>query len=64
MGRSADAILFSINEHSYSLSAAEKNAVDWGSRPYTDSVWNGKPAGIMSASVGMLAGASTAFDVR
>jgi chromate reductase, NAD(P)H dehydrogenase (quinone) len=57
MGRSADAILFSINEHNYSLSAAEENAVDWGSRPCTDGVRNGKPAGIMSASVGMPGGA-------
>lgn len=64
MGRSADAILFSINEHSYSLSAAEKNAVDWGSRPYTDSVWNGKPAGIMSARVGMLGGARGQYGLR
>jgi chromate reductase, NAD(P)H dehydrogenase (quinone) len=36
--RSADAILFSINEHNYSLSAAEKNALDSGSRPYAESV--------------------------
>jgi chromate reductase len=62
--RAADAVLFSINEHNYTLSAAEKNALDWGSRPYADSVWNGKPAGIMSASVGMLGGARAQYDLR
>ncbi|MGD0250007.1 MAG: NAD(P)H-dependent oxidoreductase [Thermoplasmata archaeon] len=62
--RTADAILFSINEHNYSLSAAEKNALDWGSRPYTDNVWNGKPAGIMSASIGMIGGARAQYDLR
>jgi chromate reductase, NAD(P)H dehydrogenase (quinone) len=62
--RTADAVLFSINEHNYSLSAAEKNAIDWGSRPYTDSVWDGKPAGIMSASVGMIGGARAQYDLR
>ncbi len=62
--RSADAILFSLNEHNYTLSAAEKNALDWGSRPYHENVWNGKPAGIMSASVGMLGGARAQYDLR
>jgi len=62
--KAADAILFSINEHNYGLSAAEKNALDWGSRPYTDSAWNGKPAGIMSASVGMIGGARAQYELR
>lgn len=62
--RSADAVLFSINEHNYGLSAAEKNAIDWASRPPSDNVWNGKPAGIMSASIGMLGGARAQYDLR
>ncbi len=62
--RAADAILFSINEHNYGLSAAEKNVLDWGSRPYAESVWNGKPAGIMSASIGMLGGARAQYELR
>lgn len=60
----ADAVLFSINEHNYGLSAAEKNAIDWGSRPYADNVWNGKPAGIMSASIGMVGGARAQYELR
>jgi chromate reductase len=62
--RAADAVLFSINEHNYSLSAAEKNAIDWASRPYGTSAWTGKPAGIMSASVGMTGGVRAQLDLR
>ncbi len=62
--RSADAFLFSINEHNYGLSAAEKNVLDWASRPYGDSVWDGKPAGILSASIGMIGGARAQYELR
>jgi len=62
--RSSDAVLFSLNEHNYGLSAAEKNVLDWGSRPFQESVWNGKPAGIMSASVGMIGGARAQYELR
>ncbi len=62
--RVADAVLFSLNEHNFGLSAAEKNVLDWGSRPYNDNVWNSKPAGILSASVGQLGGARAQYDLR
>ncbi len=62
--RAADAVLFSINEHNYSFSAAEKNAIDWASRPYGTSAWEGKPAGLMSASVGMMGGVRAQLDLR
>lgn len=62
--RACDAVLFSLNEHNYGLSAAEKNVIDWGSRPYKDSVWNGKPAGLMSASIGMIGGARAQYELR
>jgi len=62
--RSSDAVLFSLNEHNYGLSAAEKNAIDWASRPYPDNSWAGKPAGLMSASVGMLGGARAQYALR
>ena len=62
--RGADAVLFSLNEHNYGLSAAEKNVLDWGSRPYPDNVWNGKPAGILSASTGRLGGARAQYELR
>ncbi|MGA9838882.1 MAG: NAD(P)H-dependent oxidoreductase [Thermoplasmata archaeon] len=62
--RAADAVLFSINEHNYTLSAAEKNAIDWASRPYATSAWQGKPAGLMSASVGAMGGVRAQLDLR
>ena len=62
--RAADAVLFALNEHNYGLSAAEKNVLDWASRPYGDNSWDGKPAGIVSASVGMLGGARAQYELR
>jgi chromate reductase, NAD(P)H dehydrogenase (quinone) len=62
--RAADAVLFSLNEHNYGLSAAEKNVLDWVSRPYGENSWNGKPAGILSASVGQLGGARAQYELR
>src|SRR3989440_12085453 len=51
--RAADAILFVTPEYNYSLPGVLKNAIDWASRPYDDSAWNGKPVAIMGASVGL-----------
>lgn len=48
----ADAILFVTPEYNRSMPAALKNALDVGSRPYGQSVWNGKPGGIVSVSAG------------
>jgi len=62
--RASDAVLFSLNEHNYGLSAAAKNVLDWGSRPYAESVWNGKPAGMMSASIGMIGGVRAQYELR
>lgn len=41
-----------------------KNAIDWASRPYGDSAWNGKPATIMGASIGAIATARAQYDLR
>ena len=62
--RAADAVLFTINEHNYTLSAAEKNAIDWASRPYPTNAWLGKPAGLMSASIGAMGGVRAQLDLR
>ena len=48
----ADAVLFVTPEYNRGLPAALKNAVDVGSRPYGHSVWNGKPAAVISATMG------------
>ena len=62
--RAANAILFVTPEYNYSVSGVLKNAIDWASRPYGDSAWDGKPAGIMGASVGALGTARAQYHLR
>jgi chromate reductase, NAD(P)H dehydrogenase (quinone) len=62
--READAILFATPEYNYSISGVLKNAIDWASRPYGDSAWEGKPAAIMGASGGNIATARAQYDLR
>jgi chromate reductase, NAD(P)H dehydrogenase (quinone) len=62
--RAAGAILFALNEHNFGLSAAEKNVLDWVSRPAGDNSWSGKAAGILSSSVGILGGARAQYALR
>lgn len=62
--READAILFVTPEYNYSIPGVLKNAIDWASRPYGDSAWDGKPAAIMGASVGAIATARAQYDLR
>lgn len=50
--RAADAILFVTPEYNYSVPGVLKNAIDWASRPYGDSAWNGKPVAMIGASIG------------
>ena len=62
--READAIVFVTPEYNYSIPGVLKNAIDWASRPYGDSAWNGKPAAIMGASVGGIATARAQYHLR
>jgi chromate reductase len=50
--RAADGLLFVTPEYNRSVPGVLKNAIDHASRPYGQSVWAGKPAGVMGASVG------------
>lgn len=50
--RKFDGVLFVTPEYNRSMPGALKNAIDVGSRPYGKSIWNGKPAGIVSVSPG------------
>lgn len=52
----ADAVLFVTPEYNRSIPGGLKNAIDVGSRPYGKSVWQGKPAAIISVSPGMVGG--------
>lgn len=62
--RSADAILFVTPEYNYSVPGVLKNAIDWASRPYGDSAWNGKPVAVMGASVGTIGTARAQYHLR
>jgi chromate reductase len=60
----ADALLFVTPEYNYSIPGVLKNAIDWASRPYGASAWNGKPAAIMGASVGNIGTARAQYHLR
>src|SRR5688500_10166554 len=62
--READAILFVTPEYNYGLPGVLKNAIDWASRPYGDSAWNGKPAAIISAAMSMGGGVRAQYQLR
>lgn len=50
--RECDAVLFITPEYNRSFPGVLKNAIDWGSRPYGQNLWDKKPAAVMGASVG------------
>jgi len=51
-----DGFLFITPEYNRSIPAPLKNAIDVGSRPYGRSIWSGKPAAVISTSIGALGG--------
>jgi chromate reductase, NAD(P)H dehydrogenase (quinone) len=52
--RKANGVLFVTPEYNRSVPGALKNAIDVGSRPYGQSVWDGKPGAVASVSPGAL----------
>jgi chromate reductase, NAD(P)H dehydrogenase (quinone) len=60
----ADAVLFATPEYSKSVPGVLKNALDWAERPDGVNVFDAKPAGIMSASVGTLGGVRAQYHLR
>ena len=62
--RAADGILFCTPEYNRGVPGVLKNAIDVGSRPYGSSVWNGKPAAIVSASPGSIGGFGANHQLR
>jgi len=47
-------LLFVTAEYNRSIPGVLKNAIDHASRPYGQSAWVGKPAGVLGASVGAI----------
>jgi len=50
----AEAVLFVTPEYNRSVPGVLKNAIDVGSRPYGQSVWDGKPGAVISVSPGAI----------
>jgi chromate reductase, NAD(P)H dehydrogenase (quinone) len=50
----ADGLLFVTPEYNRSVPGVLKNAIDHASRPYGQSVWKGKPAGVIGISPGAI----------
>lgn len=48
----ANGLLFVTPEYNRSIPGVLKNALDHASRPYGESAWSGKPAGILGVSIG------------
>lgn len=52
--RASDGVLFVTPEYNRSIPGVLKNAIDHASRPYGQSAWAGKPAGLLGVSVGAI----------
>lgn len=62
--KECDGILFISPEYNRSVSGALKNALDVGSRPYGESVWENKPCAIITVSPGAIGGFGANHHLR
>jgi chromate reductase len=62
--RAVDALIFFTPEYNRSIPGVLKNAIDHASRPYGQSAWAGKPAGVMGASIGPISTAVAQLHLR
>ena len=60
----ARGLLFFTPEYNRSIPGVLKNAIDHASRPYGESAWAGKPAGVLGASVGAIGTAMAQQHLR
>jgi chromate reductase len=60
----AQGVLFVTAEYNRSIPGVLKNAIDHASRPYGQSAWAGKPAGVIGASVGAIGTAMAQQHLR
>jgi chromate reductase len=57
-------VIFVTPEYNRSLPGVLKNAIDHASRPYGQSAWAGKPAGVIGASIGAIGTAVSQQHLR
>lgn len=62
--KAAHGVLFVTPEYNRSIPGVLKNAIDHASRPYGQSAWAGKPAGVIGASVGAIGTAMAQQHLR
>lgn len=62
--KAAQGLLFVTPEYNRSIPGVLKNAIDHASRPYGQSAWEGKPAGVIGASVGAIGTALSQQHLR
>ena len=62
--RAVDAVMFVTPEYNRSIPGVLKNAIDHASRPYGQSAWAGKPAGVIGASTGAISTAVAQLHLR
>lgn len=62
--KAADAVLFVTAEYNRSIPGVLKNAIDNASRPYGQSAFAGKPAGVIGASIGSIGTAISQQHLR
>lgn len=62
--RPADGVLFVSPEYNRGIPGVLKNAIDVGSRPYGQSVWDRKPAAIVTVSPGAIGGFGANHQIR
>lgn len=60
----ARGVLFVTPEYNRSIPGVLKNAIDHASRPYGQSAWKGKPAGVIGISVGAIGTAVAQQQLR
>ena len=60
----ADAILFATPEYNSSIPGQLKNAIDWASRPFKDTVLRNKPVAVIGASTGMFGAVWSQAELR
>jgi chromate reductase len=62
--RGADGVLFVSPEYNRGTPGVLKNAIDVGSRPYGQNVFDKKPAAIITASIGSIGGFGANHQIR
>ena len=60
----ANGLLIVTPEYNRSIPGVLKNALDWGSRPWGQSAWGGKPGAIIGTSVGAIGTAIAQSHLR